>query len=165
MEIKRASMIDMPKVANIIRSSAEWYEPFVDEKDLDQHYVDEKWQRENYQKREFYLGQKDSEPLGTISMQFFGETTYLGYIYLNTKHVGKGIGRKLIDFARKKSKQREQKEMVLIAHPEAKWATRAYKKYGFECKFKEKDKILAWKNGLLKPYYEEGFHLYHYSLT
>lgn len=163
-KIVRAQFNDMPQVAGLIRSSAEWYKPFVAPQDLDQHYVDEKWQRENFHKRDFYLGQQQSEPVGTISLQYFKETTYLGYIYLSTKHVGKGIGRKLMDFAKNKSTERGQKQMVLIAHPKAQWAIRAYEKYGFKKKFTEKEKILAWKDGLMKPYYEEGFHLYEYAL-
>jgi len=164
LNIDRAQMSDMPKIAGLIRSSAEWYKPFVAEKDMNEHYADEKWQKENFFKRDFYLGKQNQEPVGTISMQYFKETTYLGYIYLSTKHVGKGIGRRLIDFAKKKSKERGQKQMVLIAHPEATWAIKAYEKYGFKKKLTEREKILNWNNGLMKPYYEEGFHLYEYAL-
>lgn len=164
LKIERAKKEDMPEVAGLIRSSAEWYRPFVAPQDLDQHYVDEKWQRENFKKRDFYLGLEKEEAVGTISLQYFQDTTYLGYIYLSTKHVGKGIGRKLIDFARQKSKERGQERMVLIAHPEAHWAIKAYEKYGFKKKFTDRTKILSWKDGLMKPYYEEGFHLYEYAL-
>lgn len=164
LQIDRAQQSDMPQIAKLIRSSAEWYKPFVAPQDMSEHYADENWQKENFKKRDFYLGKKDDEPVGTISLQYFKETTYLGYIYLSTKHVGQGIGRRLIDFAKNKSKARGQKEMVLIAHPEATWAIRAYEKYGFKKKFTDKEKILTWKDGLMKPYYEEGFHLYEYAL-
>jgi len=166
LEIKPADLNDMTIIANFIRSSAEWYEPFLDEKDLDQHYVDESWINENYKKRDFYIGKTDqNEGVGTISLQFFEDVTYLGYIYLHAKHVGKGFGHRLIRHAEEISKNKGQKGMVLIAHPEAKWAVKAYEKYGFKKLMTDKKDITNWKNGLLKSYYEEGFHLYHFDLT
>lgn len=166
LDIKPATRKDMDTIATFIRSSAEWYEPFLAEKDLDEHYVDDKWKEENYKKRDFYIGKtQKEEDVGTISLQFFDDVTYLGYIYLHTDHVGKGFGHKLMDHAREVSKNKGQKEMVLIAHPEAKWAVKAYEKYGFERIHTDKEKIINWKDGLLETYYEEGFHLYRYPLT
>ncbi|MEC7275333.1 MAG: GNAT family N-acetyltransferase [Peredibacter sp.] len=166
LEIKPATRKDMDTIAQFIRSSARWYEPFLDEKDLDEHYVDDTWKEENFKKRDFYIGKTPKEEdVGTISLQFFDDVTYLGYIYLHTDHVGKGFGHKLIDHAKEVSKDKGQKEMVLIAHPEAKWAVKAYEKYGFERYMTEKEKIINWKDGLLESYYEEGFHLYRYPLT
>jgi RimJ/RimL family protein N-acetyltransferase len=155
----------MSKVAQIIRSSADWYEDFVDPKDLDQHYVDENWIEENYKKRDFYLAKTDASAVGTISTQFFGPVAYLGYIYLSVDHVGKGYGKRLIDHARDLSlRQPGVESMVLIAHPQAKWAVKAYEKYGFELKATNKNEILSFHSGFMKPYYEEGFHLYEYKL-
>ena len=165
LKIRRADKKDMHSVAKFIRSSADWYRPFLAEDDLKEHYVDKTWIDENYQKRDFYIGINPmEEKVGTISMQYFGDTTYLGYIYLDTQHVGKGHGRQLIDHARIISESKNQDEMVLIAHPKAKWATKAYEKYGFEKVETQKEKILKYKNGFLKPYYEEGFHLYRFNL-
>jgi len=166
LRIKRVEFNEMPKVAEIIRSSASWYEPFVAEKDMKEHEVDRRWMIENYQKRDFYLGENQkSEEVGTISLQYFGKTTYLGYIYLDTDFVGNGHGKTLMDFAKVKSQSVGQESMILIAHPEAKWATKAYLKYGFKLKHKSKKKILEYDDGRLKPYYEEGFHLYEYNLS
>jgi ribosomal protein S18 acetylase RimI-like enzyme len=167
--IKQAQRDDMDTIAKFIRSSASWYEEFVDEKDLNEHYVDDNWKEENFKKRDFYIGHKIDQskttPVGTISLQHFGDITYLGYIYLHTDHVGKGYGHKLMDHAREICEKRDQEAMVLIAHPEATWATKAYKKYGFNRKMTQRREILTWKNGLLREYYEEGFHLYHYPLS
>ena len=52
--------------------------------------------------------------------------------------------------------------MVLIAHPKAFWATRSYRRFGFECIATTRDQVLEWRSGWLKPYYEEGFELYQY---
>jgi len=52
--------------------------------------------------------------------------------------------------------------MVLIAHPKATWATRAYVRFGFECIATTRTQVLEWRAGWLKPYYEEGFGLYQY---
>lgn len=163
--IKAAQKEDMDVIAKFIRSSAQWYEPFLDEKDLNEHYVDDKWKEENYQKRDFYIGKTEESEVGTISLQYFDDVTYLGYIYLHVKHVGKGYGKRLIDHAKRLSKRKGQDSMVLIAHPEAKWAVKAYEKYGFKKFLTDKKKILNWKDGLLKDYYEEGFHLYKYDLA
>lgn len=165
-KIKKASKTDMKQIAEFIRSSAEWYRPFLDEKDLDEHYVDESWIEKNYRKREFYIGENEKgEEVGTISMQEFEDLTYLGYIYLDVNHVGNGYGAKLIDHAKKISEERNKNAMILIAHPEATWATKAYEKYGFERKHTNKKDILNYRDGVLKGYYEEGFHLYEYKLS
>lgn len=164
MNIKKAKLKDMSKVAQFIRSSASWYKPFLSEKDMKEHLVDQKWIQENYKKRDFYIGESENgKGIGTISLQYFGKQTYLGYIYLDAKEAGKGHGQKLIKFAEKKSEEKGQESLILIAHPKAVWATRAYEKFGFKKKYEKKDQVLTYKNGLLRPYYEEGFHLYEYK--
>lgn len=163
--LKRAQRQDMPSIAQIVRSSAEWYRPLVDEKDMSEHEVDEQWQEQNFKRREFWLGtNEDNSPIGTVSLQYFDDTAYLGYVYLHAKHTGKGYGRQLLDHARERAREKGMRRMVLIAHPEAKWAVKAYQRYGFERMLEKKPEILSWKNGLLKPYYEEGFHLFRFSL-
>lgn len=164
LSIKKAKFYDMPKIANFIRSSAHWYKKFISPEDISEHEVDVEWMKKNYEKRDFYIGYDEGEAIGTISHQTIDDHAYLGYIYLDVNKVGKGYGNQLIDFAKSLSKKYSLKGMVLIAHPEATWATKAYKKYGFECLAEKKKDVLAWKNGALKPYYEEGFQLYRYSL-
>jgi GNAT superfamily N-acetyltransferase len=166
MKFKRANYRDMHKIADIIRSSASWYEPFLEEKDMKEHDVGPEWIKENFEKRHFYLAETPDEKkeVGTVSMQFFGKQTYLGYVYLKADETGKGYGKKLIEFAKEHSKDRGQESMILIAHPEATWATRAYKKFGFKKKCEKREEVLSYKDGLLEPYYEEGFHLYEYQL-
>ncbi|EQC51752.1 GNAT family N-acetyltransferase, partial [Bacteriovorax sp. DB6_IX] len=94
IDIEKASMNDMGRVAEIIRSSASWYEPFLAEKDYDQHYVDEKWAEDNFKKRNFFVGKKDDGKIvGTVTTQYFGKDTYLGYVYLDAEETGKGFGK------------------------------------------------------------------------
>lgn len=162
-EIKRAQIKEMPKVCDIITSSADWYRKFVDEKDMAEHEVGAEWISNNYFRRKFYLGYLDNKAVGTISMQKLGDYDYLGYIYLDTDYVGQGIGKRLITHAEKISRKENRKGMVLIAHPEAKWAVKAYEKYGFKKVEEDREKILSWQNHALVPYYEEGFHLYMYQ--
>lgn len=155
----------MSKIARIISSSAKWYEPIIDEKDMKEHEVDDSWIDKNYTRRDFYIAQDPSgEEIGTISMQYFGNTTYLGYIYVHAEKTGNGYGKKLIKFAEEQAKEKGQESLILIAHPKATWATKAYERYGFKKKFDSKEKVLNYKEGLLEPYYEEGFHLYEYRL-
>ncbi len=165
LEIDRADWGDMDAVQQIIRSSASWYEDIVSAQDLAEHYVDEEWARDNFQRREFYVGKLDDEVAGTISLQEVGEDhLYLGYVYLHTDHVGNGFGRVLLDFARDEARRRGRKSLVLIAHPEADWACRAYQKYGFRIVAEEREDVLSWENGWLDSYYEEGFQLYQYRV-
>lgn len=165
LKIKRAKFYDMPTIARFIRSSADWYRKFISPKDLSEHYVDQEWMVKNYKKRDFYIGYDGKDPIGTISHQTIDDHAYLGYIYLDSKKVGKGYGKQLMDFAKSISKKKELKSMVLIAHPKATWATKAYEKYGFKCLAKKKEDVLSWNKGALKPFYEEGFQLYQYSLA
>jgi GNAT superfamily N-acetyltransferase len=164
-EIVPARRQDMDLVADFVRSSAHWYRPFVDEKDMGQHEVDETWADENFELRDFYIGSAGDEAVGTISLQYFGDYAYLGYIYLDVDHVGNGYGQRLMRFAEAKARARGMKGMILIAHPQATWAKRAYLKYGFEIIATDKQKVLEWQDGALRRYYEEGFELYMYRFA
>lgn len=163
LSIRPARREDMPMIAGFVRSSAEWYEPFLDEKDLAEHFVDESWEEENYERRDFYVGYAGEEAVGTISLQYFGRHAYLGYIYLDASQTGRGYGQTLIKFAEKLARKMGMVDMILIAHPQATWAKRAYLKYGFEIIEKDRERILAWEGGVMKPYYEEGFELYRFT--
>lgn len=156
---------DMEMVAKMIRSSADWYADFVSPDDLAEHYVDKDWQQRNYRLRDFYMGYDGAQAVGTISLQYFGDYAYIGYLYLDTRFVGKGYGRAFLDFAVRQARRRGMKGIVLIAHPDATWAVKAYSRYGFERIADNRRAILTWNQGALKPYYEEGFDLYLYSLT
>lgn len=156
---------DMSRIADFVRSSAEWYRPLVDEKDMAEHDVDDSWAEENYKKRDFYIGKVDGTPIGTISLQSFGDYAYLGYIYLDVDHVGNGYGQQLMNFAESIVRRKGLRGMALIAHPDATWAKRAYLKYGFRVAASDKQDVLAWQDGVLRSYYEEGFELYLYDLA
>lgn len=165
LQVEPAEESDMKAVIEIIRSSAEWYEDIVDPEDLSEHYVDEEWARENFARRDFYVGRLDDDIAGTISLQEVGDDhLYLGYVYLHTDHVGNGFGGDLLDFARDQARRQGRESLVLIAHPDAAWACRAYRKYGFELVADTREDVLAWEDGWLEPYYEEGFQLYQYRV-
>ena len=164
-KITPAERSDMGLVADFVRSSAHWYRPIVAEKDMAEHEVDERWASTNFEKRDFYIGRADGKAVGTISIQYFEDYAYLGYIYLDVNQVGKGYGQKLMRFAESVARAKGMAGMVLIAHPEATWAKRAYLKYGFEIIATDKKDILSWKNGILKTYHEEGFELYMYNFA
>ena len=163
LQIRRVKRRDMEIVAQLVSSSADWYAKFVDAKDMDEHEVGEEWADVNYNRRDFYLGYEGNTPVGTISLQYFGEYAYLGYIYLDVKHVGQGYGKQLMQFGELQARQRGMKGMALIAHPEATWAKKAYLKYGFELTETSKHAVTSWNKGVLRPHYEEGFELYLYD--
>jgi DNA-binding MarR family transcriptional regulator/ribosomal protein S18 acetylase RimI-like enzyme len=165
LDIRPAKDGDQQVVADFINSSTEWYRSLVNADDMSEHEVGINWANENFKKREFFIGYENDVPVGTVTMQTFGDYTYLGYVYIDTNHVGKAYGKQLLDFAKKKSMERNLKGMVLIAHPKATWAIKAYQKYGFELFMREKSDILAWNNGALKPYFEDYFMLFLYPLT
>jgi GNAT superfamily N-acetyltransferase len=165
LEITPARREDMPTIAQLVRSSADWYRPFVDEKDMSEHDVDETWQAKNYERRNFYVGSLGSKAIGTISTQMLGSYAYLGYIYLDVNHVGRGHGGALMRFAEAKVRQSSANGMALIAHPDAIWAKKAYLKFGFKIAATEKEDVLAWQDGALTGYYEEGFQLYTYDFA
>ncbi|MEZ6188518.1 MAG: GNAT family N-acetyltransferase [Planctomycetota bacterium] len=162
LEIRPASWEDMETVANFIRSTADWYRPFLEEEDMVEHDVPPEWKAKNFARRAFYLGVVDDQPVGTISLQDFGDYAYVGYVYLDADHVGNGYGRQLLDFAAGLASRKGKEGLALIAHPEATWATKAYEKFGFEKESDEKQEILEWNDGALEGYYEEGFELYLY---
>ncbi len=165
LNIRPARWEHVPEIIEIIRSSASWYEDIVAPEDLAEHYVDEEWARKNFEKRDFYVALLGEEVVGTISLQAVGSRyMYIGYLYLHTDHVGNGFGKVLMDFAANEVRRQNRRSLVLLAHPEAEWACRAYEKYGFEIVLDEKDDVLAWHDGWLEPYYEEGFHLYRFDV-
>ena len=158
----KARRDDMNLIAGFLRSSSDWYRQILDDKDMGEHDVDENWAEKNFQRRQFYIGLAEDDPVVTVSLQYFGDIAYIGYIYLDINHVGKGYGRQFIDFAAAQAKNRGMRGMALICHPQATWAKKAYLKYGFELHASSKEEVLQWKDGILKPYYEEGFQLYLY---
>ena len=166
LEIEPATHRDKPAVVDIIRSSASWYEPFVEPEDMGEHLVDREWADENFERREFFVGRSEGDKVGALSIQEAGKNwLYLGYVYVHTDHVGKRFGGRLLRFAAAEARRRGRRGMVLIAHPEAKWACRAYEKFGFELIAESREDVLAWEGGFLEPYYEEGFQLYRYKLN
>lgn len=158
--LRRARLDDLKAVVEILRSSASWYEPFVDPSDLDQHHVTMDWAVENFEKRDFFVGELDGSVVGVVTLQDAGDFSYLGYVYLHADYTGHGLGRRLLDFAQRRSRAARKRGMVLIAHPQATWATRAYERYGFDRIAEREERVLAWNDGWLQPYYEKGFHLY-----
>lgn len=164
LTLRPATDTDTEDIIRFINSSVEWYKSIIDENDLDQHEVSEEWVKENLKEREFFVASVDGVPVGTLSLQFFGDYAYLGYVYIDVNYVGKGYGSKLLCYAKEESLRRGMKGMVLIAHPQATWAIKAYQKFGFELKYRERETILNWNNGCLKPYFEEYFMLFMYDL-
>ena len=162
--IRPASWSDMETIAGFLRSTADWYRPFLGESDMAQHDVPPEWKHENFERRDFYVGSVGSTPVGTISLQYFGDFAYVGYVYLSADQVGNGYGRELLEFAAGIASRKGMRGVALIAHPEATWATRAYTKFGFELSAESREDVLRWNQGALRGYYEEGFQLYVYSL-
>ena len=155
---------ELPAVVEILRSTADWYAPFVTPEDLEsQHRVDLAWARENFERREFFSAVLDGQVVGVLTLQETGDHLYLGYVYVHREHVGKRIGRRLLDHAAAEVERRGLQGMVLIAHPEAEWAVRAYQKYGFECVARTDDDVCAWNDGWLEAYHEQGFHLWSWT--
>jgi GNAT superfamily N-acetyltransferase len=162
--VEEARPDDMAVVSEMIRSSKSWYRRFIDPDDMSEHDPTEEWEEKNYELRDFYLGRLGDEPIGTVSLQYPGDYAYVGYLYLYTDHVGNGYGGDLLDFAVRQARRMGKKAMVLLCHPKAVWAVRAYEKYGFRVIAKSKEDVLAWEGGWMEPYYEEGFHLMRYEL-
>jgi GNAT superfamily N-acetyltransferase len=160
LEISPASYPDMKIAADIISSTASWYEPFLEPEDMAEHEVDGDWIEENYERRDFYLGWHGTRPVGVLSLQETGDYLYVGYVYLHENETGQGFGRELLEYAQEQAVRQNKKGLVLIAHPEAEWATRAYRRFGFEKVAERREEVLAWNGGWLEPYYEEGFQLY-----
>jgi GNAT superfamily N-acetyltransferase len=161
LELRPTIRPQLPAVVEILRSTVDWYRPFTDPEDLaTQHDVDLAWAHENFEKREFWSATIDGRVVGVLTLQDAGDHLYLGYVYVHADYVGRRIGRKLLDHAHEEARRRGKEGMVLIAHPGAKWATKAYTKYGFECVATDDDDVLAWNDGWLEPYHETGFQLW-----
>lgn len=165
LRIRPALLGDMDTIANFLRSTADWYRAFVDEADMVEHDVPEEWKEQNFNRRDFFVGELEEGAVGTVSLQYFGDFAYIGYVYLDAHYVGQGFGQELLDFATGIASRKNKKGVALIAHPKATWATKAYLKYGFELELEQRDEVLAWNNGALKDFYEEGFQLFVYWLT
>jgi len=162
LDIQPAKRHEMVIAANILRSSADWYRPFLNEKDMSQHDVDESWGEREFTRRRFYLGRDEGVPVGIVSTQPVGDMVYVGYIYVYDHQTGRGFGPQLLNHVRDIAWRGGKRGLVLIAHPKATWATRAYVRFGFECIATTREQVLGWRGGWLKPYYEEGFELYQY---
>jgi len=125
--------------------------------------VDSNWAQENFHKRDFFVAEEKGEVMATVTLQDAGRHSYLGYVYVHAEHTGRGVGKRLLQFARNESQRRKHESMVLIAHPKATWACKAYERFVFRLRAKARADVLAWNDGFLEPYYEEGFQLYQYQ--
>ncbi|MGE0201134.1 MAG: GNAT family N-acetyltransferase [Candidatus Melainabacteria bacterium] len=165
LRFARATREKMDVVANFIRSADAWYRAIIHEDDLDEYQMSEDWVEKNFERREFYLGYTPGDqPVGTLSMQVFGRAMYLGYIYVDNHFVGQGFGHQFLEFARHTACERGLDSMNLLVHPRATWAVKAYQKYGFQLLYPYAEDILAWNEGALAPYCENGFQLFQYRL-
>ncbi|WP_108649394.1 GNAT family N-acetyltransferase [Dongshaea marina] len=133
---------------------------------MQEHDVGADWITKNFERRDFYLAtDTDDNEVGFFSIQHFGKLSYLGYVYLDVKYVGRGFGHELLKFARSKALELGQQSMILLCHPKADWALKAYAKFGFRKILEQSDAITRYRDGILKEYYEEGFHLFEYPLS
>ncbi|MCR9092982.1 MAG: GNAT family N-acetyltransferase [bacterium] len=160
MTVRRATRAEMPIAADILRSTADWYRPFLEPEDMSEHDVGPEWIEENFDRRDFFLGWSGGDPVGVLSTQEAGDWLYLGYVYVYEHETGRRFGPQLLDHAAECARRQGKRGLVLIAHPEATWATRAYTRFGFERIATKRDEVLDWHDGWLAPYYEEGFELY-----
>src|SRR5680860_667473 len=119
LDIQPAKRHEMVIAANILRSSAEWYRPFLDGKDMAQHEVDESWGEKEFSRRQFYIGREEKAPVGIVSTQSVGDMFYIGYIYVYDHQTGKGFGPQLLNHVRDVAWREGKGGMVLIAHPKA----------------------------------------------
>lgn len=164
--VRSANWEDAPSIVDIVSSSADWYRPFLSSKDMGEHEVDLAWARDNFCRRRFFVAEYESgNPVGVVTFQKFGRYAYVGYCYVHTDQVGKGIGAQLLDHVQSLSRDQGLEGMVLLAHPSATWAIRAYEKYGFEALETDPEQVVRWNRSSLNDYYEEGFHLFHYLLA
>lgn len=165
LELRPTIRPQLPAVVEILRSTVDWYRPFTDPEDLDtQHDVDLAWAHENFETRDFWSATLNGEVVGVVTIQDAGDHLYLGYVYVHRDHVGKRIGRALLDLAAREAERRGKKGMVLLSHPGATWAVRAYTKYGFECIADTDEGVVTWNDSWLASYHETGFHLWQWTL-
>jgi GNAT superfamily N-acetyltransferase len=160
LDIKPAKPYEMPIAADIVRSSAKWYLPFIHERDRGQHIVSQTWGETEFARRQFYIGRNNDVPVGIVSTQSVDNLFYIGYLYLYADQVGRGFGPQLLNHARDIALQEKKRGMLLMVHPKATWAINAYIRYGFECVATTRKQVLDWHHGWLKPYYEEDFQMY-----
>jgi ribosomal protein S18 acetylase RimI-like enzyme len=163
-DVRPALWQEMSIVVRLICSTVEWYAKWHPGKDLMAYYTHESWKERNFREREFFIGYANGQAVGTVSFQHCGAYGYLGYLYLDQKQMGKRYGQHLLYFAETLASVRNLKGLVLIVHPEAVWAVKAYEKFGFTRILSDKASILRWENGVLESYYDDGFHLFQYDL-
>ena len=96
------------------------------------HFIEKDYWHENYDTvKNVYLPQsetfvlvEDGNILGFISILNKG---YIGALFIDINHQGKGIGRKLIEYA-----QRQYRELTLAVYKDNDQAVRFYKNNGFK---------------------------------
>ncbi len=155
--IIRASYELMDEVRAILNSNYHLYKDIVHEKDLSEHQVDEEWANRNFQIREFYLARDNGEYVGMASFQNLKDSfAYIGYLYVRNGVQRKGYGSAIIKFLEMRTKQEGLGKICLFAQGKADWALKFYKKSGFSVRFTEKDYIIGFENGILRPFYEEN---------
>ena len=152
----RASLELMDEVRECINSNYDLYKNIVDERDLGEHQVTQKWAERNIKIREFYLARHNGKYVGTASYQNLQDKfAYVGYFYIKRKHQGKGLGTAMMNFIEMRTIKDDLDQVYLFAQPKAHWAGSFYNKLGFKIDASDKDEILAIENGIFEPFYEQ----------
>lgn len=60
---------DMDRIAEMIRSTAHWYESIVESGEYPKHSPDEAWKTRNFQLRDFYVAETPSGPVVPIGLK------------------------------------------------------------------------------------------------
>ena len=147
----------MNEVREILNGNYYLYKDIIENPvDLKEHYVDQSWVDNNFQKREFYLARDEGKYVGFASYQNLGKFGYIGYLYIKKGFHRKNYGRGLMNFLEMRCMQDNIRSLRLLTNQKATWANDAYLSMGFKIISKDKEEIFSMDDGVMKEFYEEN---------
>jgi N-acetylglutamate synthase-like GNAT family acetyltransferase len=136
MKIRKASKKDSVKISNLIDKSLNE----VNSKDYTKKQIsilrsknNPKRVIEKLKERSIFVLEKNNKIIGTVDINL--KKRIIGGFYINPKFIGKGLGKKLLDFIENYAKKKRIRKLKLYS---TKTALGFYKKYGYKIIKKEK---------------------------
>jgi GNAT superfamily N-acetyltransferase len=136
--IRKCSRRDIPQIYRIVNEAAKAYDGVIPGDCYHTPYMPEKELICEFGEMTFYGFEEDGRLLGVSGLQAVQDVTLIRHTYVLPEFQGKGIGGKLIQHL--KSKTKTQK-LLVGTWATASWAIKFYEKNGFKL-MKEKQKLL-----------------------
>jgi GNAT superfamily N-acetyltransferase len=141
--IRRCDASDTPKIFEIINEAAAAYEGVIAGDCYHRPYMPREELEREMGRVTFYGWVEDDELTGVMGIEPVDDVTLVRHAYVLPRCQGRGIGRRLLEYIKDRTRTRR---LLVGTWAAADWAVAFYRKNGFD--------LLPDKDGLLQRYWD-----------